>query len=1028
MPDKYSRSFLLAYAVILLLALSAISRAPAETLPLKHFTTSDGLAHDRVNRIVRDSRGFLWFCTGEGLSRFDGYQFKNYTRDDGLPHRTIYDLVETPEGNYWVATGDGLVLFNPQGTARRWRDFETKATPSDESLMFRAFHPQEVSGQKTVWSISRLHVDDTGTVWAAGARGLYRADKVGRDWKVQDANRQEWGDRYDFETVLKDRSGALWVAGTGGIYRILSSGKVQTVSRDLSIISLFEDRAGNVWAGTRGEREGGLHQFAYRGLEEPQLLHTFTTKDGLPADFWLNDLLETSDGTFWVAALTGLCERVKLADSGLPAFKRIWFASVIAMEEDIGGNLWMGTESSGAVRLSRKGFETFEEKDGLRSPRITSIVNGPEGEVFIIALTKFIHRFDGGKFTAVSPKGIIATSWGTHQINFQDHAGEWWIAGTKGLQRYPKANRLEELAHLKPRLYTVKDGLVDNFIFRLFEDSHGDVWIGTLSSPDGNLARWERSSDQIHNYTPKDGALKNNSPTAFAEDHFGNVWIGHYDGGLVRYHNGIFQAFTEADGLPPGYIREIYPDSAGRVWIASSTSGMARIDEPNAAQPKMVSVSTAEGLSSNQITCITEDKFGRIYVGTGRGVNRLDTQTGRVKLFTTADGLPENLVNVCKRDQSGALWFGFNHGISRFIPEADAPPVPPPIFISDVIVNGTNFRKLSELGNAVVENLALASDQRQIQINFFALGFSTGETLRYQYKLDNTDWSELSAQRTVNLSLSPGSYRFLVRAVNAEGVSSQVAAVVSFAIARPVWQRWWFLSLVALMVGGIAYATHRYRMAQLLKVERVRTRIATDLHDDIGASLSRMAILSEVVKQQTAGGNGDQSVGLLSEIADSARGLVDSMSDIVWSIDPRRDDLQSLVRRIRQFASDVLEARGIDWELRVPPEVESLKLDPDKRQHLFLILKESINNIARHGEGTKTVSVSINVEGRQLIAEIKDDGCGFTPKEPDDARSEGRGGNGLPNMRERATQLGGRLDIASSPGAGTRLKLQVPIK
>jgi signal transduction histidine kinase len=327
----------------------------------------------------------------------------------------------------------------------------------------------------------------------------------------------------------------------------------------------------------------------------------------------------------------------------------------------------------------------------------------------------------------------------------------------------------------------------------------------------------------------------------------------------------------------------------------------------------------------------------------------------------------------------------------------------------------------------VVENLALASNQRQIQINFFALGFSTGETLRYQYKLDNARWSEPTAQRTVNLNLSPGAYRFLVRAVNAEGVTSLNPAVVSLSIARPVWQRWWFLALALLMVSLMAYATYRYRLAQLLKVERVRTRIATDLHDDIGASLSRMAILSEVVKQQT-GGNGNQASGLLTEIADSARGLVDSMSDIVWSIDPRRDDLQSVVRRIRQFASDVLEAKGIAWDLRVPPEVESLKLDPEERQHLFLIFKESINNIVRHGGETKSVSLSIDVAGRQLIGEIKDNGCGFTPKQPDEARSQGRGGNGLPNMRARAEQLGGRLEIASSPGAGTRLTLRMPLR
>lgn len=188
-----------------------------------------------------------------------------------------------------------------------------------------------------------------------------------------------------------------------------------------------------------------------------------------------------------------------------------------------------------------------------------------------------------------------------------------------------------------------------------------------------------------------------------------------------------------------------------------------------------------------------------------------------------------------------------------------------------------------------------------------------------------------------------------------------------------------------------------------------------------------MAILSEVVKQQT-GGNGNQASGLLTEIADSARGLVDSMSDIVWSIDPRRDDLLSVVRRIRQFASDVLEAKGIDWELRVPPEVESLKLDPEERQHLFLIFKEGINNVARHGKGTNSVSLSINVAGRELTGEIKDNGCGFTPNQPDDERAKGRGGNGLPNMRARAEQLGGRLDIASSPGAGTLLTLKVPLK
>jgi signal transduction histidine kinase len=333
------------------------------------------------------------------------------------------------------------------------------------------------------------------------------------------------------------------------------------------------------------------------------------------------------------------------------------------------------------------------------------------------------------------------------------------------------------------------------------------------------------------------------------------------------------------------------------------------------------------------------------------------------------------------------------------------------------------------MGEANVSGLVLNSDQRQIQFDYFALGFGSGETLRYQYMLEGADkdWSAPSDQRTLMVTLSPGSYRFMVRAMSGDGVISTSPASVSFRILKPLWQRWWVLSLAALMIGGIAYSAFRYRLAQLLRVERVRTRIATDLHDDIGASLSRMAIMSEVVKQQTASDE-NQSSGLLTEIADSARGLVDSMGDIVWSIDPRRDNLQSAVRRIRQFASDVLEPKGINWELRVPEDVETLKLSADQRRHLFLIFKEGVNNIARHGDGTTSVSLSIKVEGRQLVGEIRDDGCGFVPRASDALRSRESGGNGLPNMQSRAEQLGGRLEITSAPGEGTHLVLRAPIK
>jgi len=564
-------------------------------------------------------------------------------------------------------------------------------------------------------------------------------------------------------------------------------------------------------------------------------------------------------------------------------------------------------------------------------------------------------------------------------------------------------------------------------MFHIFEDSRSDLWIST-QGPSG-LSRWDRKSSAFQTFSEAEGFPAERSPSSFAEDKTGNLWFGLNDGGLVRYAAGHFTEFKAADGAPQGLITALYVNQQGTLWIGSSQQGLTRVANPAAVHPEFLALTTDNGLASNNVRALTGDPDGNVYVGTARGVDRVSANAARIKHYSTNDGLAADFVTSAFRDRNGILWFGTTTGVSRLEPLKETLAPAPPVLISGLRIAGERH-PVSVLGSAEVPLIEVAHTQNNLQIEFFGIDFGAAETLRYQYKLEGADkdWSAPTLQRAVTYAnVAPGGYRFMVRAVSPDGLISEKPATITFKILPPLWQRWWFLLLAVLVMIATAYSLYRYRVAQLLKVERVRTRIATDLHDDIGASLSRMAILSEVVKQQTAGGN-DQSSGLLTEIADSARGLVDSMGDIVWSIDPRRDDLQSLVRRIRQFASDVLEARGIDWELLVPPEVEGLKLGPDERQHLFLILKESINNIARHGEGTNTVSVSINVEGRQLIAEIKDDGCGFTPREPDDARSKGRGGNGLPNMRERAMQLGGRLDIASSPGAGTRLKLQVPIK
>lgn len=1020
MPDRILQGCRGLGAIILFIAGYAI--ASAETLPVKQYTTADGLGYDRVNRIIRDSRGFLWFCTSEGLSRFDGYEFKNYSRADGLPHSSINDLLELDDGTYLVATGDGVAWFDPKGVAGK----NANGPP-----MFRAYRTRtQMSEQKPV-SIAELHMARDGKVWAGAWDGLHLLSREGDGWRVEPIEAEAWrGKSPEFYRIIEDRFGRLWLGAFGGVLFVFDSRSGESFAvQDKSVgLSVLEDDRGRVWSG------GGFPGLYLFDVPEPgrrpTLLKHFTTADGLSDNHWINALMQTSDGRILVGVNNALCEFLPDAKPGEPSFRPLLKIDVVSLAEDSAGNIWIGTAASGAAKLTRRGVNLFQFKSAPGVVQgFTSIFAGEGKELFLTWGQYDLFRHDGEKVSEIRPRGLPGRSWGYTYLDLRSRVdGDWWIPTNEGLARYTAVRRFEQLARTPPvRIYTERDGLGANVVFRLYEDSRGDLWMSSL--PLGKpLTLWDRRTDTFQQFTDADGLPPAECATAFGEDAAGNLWLGFYNGGVARFRDGRFEYFNHK--FLTGLTNRIHKDALGRLWIAISNSGVVRVDNPDAETPNFVNIGAADGLASDRANCITEDNAGRIYVGTGRGISRIEPETRRIKNYTQADGLPYNNITVCTRDAEGNLWFTQRFVAVRLTPDPAAINDPPPVFIASLRVNGETVRKLSELGETSVAQLELKPDQRQIQIGFFGLSFSTGERLLYQYKLDGvgSDWSEPSALRTVNLTLAPGSYRFLVRALNAEGAVSQNPAIVSLTILRPIWQRWWFLTLTALLMIGIAYALYRYRLAQLLKVERVRTRIATDLHDDIGASLSRMAILSEVVKQQTVSDNGKQAAPLLTEIADSARGLVDSMGDIVWSIDPRRDDLKSVVRRIRQFASDVLEAKGIDWQLQVPPEVENLKLSPEQRQHLFLIFKEGINNIARHGEGAKSVSLSIGIEGRQLVGEIKDDGCGFLPKEPDEERSKGRGGNGLPNMRERASQVGGRLEIVSAPGTGTKVTFRSPMK
>ncbi len=1028
--------------------------AAAERLPLKAYTVADGLPSNVINKIVRDSRGFLWFCTGEGLSRFDGYTFTNYGVDQGLPHATVNDLLETRNGELWIATNAGLVRFNPKGVPSSTVSFANQK-PTTEP-MFTVVVPEDDDRQAR--AVNALYEDRGGTIWCGTMKHLYRLDRGDNSFKLLSVDIGTAGGHalevYIYD-LLEDRSGSLWVAGASGLLRRRPDGRIEHYTKrdglpDDVIHDLLEDHQGRLWAATR---LGGFFRFVADDTRGSLVVaEVYNKPKGLPTD-WIFQLFETSDHKFWIATNVGLIAFFPEGDEHGQRFhtytKRhgLSFQEVTALNEDSGGNLWLGTNTAGAMKLVREGFITYGEQDGINSvggiladraggvcfrgyvlgDKRASIFEG--GKVDLLHSSEIIYwqtfgRYDGQRFKWFVPNALKGKNfgWVREGLTLQARNGEWWVAMNGQLYHFPAADNFTQLVKARPlAVYGAESTDGEPQIFRIFEDSKARIWSSSFDSGSNRLVLWEPGNRTLGDLTGTANlpSMKDDIARSFAEDRAGNIWIG-FNTGLARYRDGAFTFFTTKDGLPPGSINYIYTDHAGRLWIALSRSGLLRVDTPTTERLAFTSYTTAEGLSSNSVEVITEDLSGDIYAGTGRGLDRLDPATGRVRHYTTADGLASGSFLAALRDRNGVLWFGTHNGLSRFVPGSPEPAAPLPILIRGLRVAGLQ-QPLSALGENNVRLPDLVADQNQMQIDFVGLSFEPGDVLHYQYKLEgtNADWSAPTEQRTLNLAgLSPGRYRFLVRAVNSDGLVSAQPAVVSFRISPPIWQRWWFMLLALAVVMLAVYSLYRYRVARLLELERVRTRIASDLHDDIGSNLSLIAGLSEMLRQQARQVDA-QIAERLAVIANASRQSVEAMGDIVWAVNPKRDNVIDLAHRMRRFANDSLTARDIEFHLDAPGANHNVKINAEVRREVFLVFKEGINNIARHS-GCRIAKASLRIERGQIILELKDDGRGFVAGQADQ-------GHGLESMRRRAEKLGGTIDLDSRAGEGMTLTLVAPI-
>jgi len=969
-------------------AAGLVAAVHGATPSLRVYSTAEGLVRNDINRIFSDSGGFLWFATPEGLSRFDGTSFRNYGIQDGLPDQAINDIAETKDG-LWVAGRSGLARLDPDSARKR-------------GPLFVKF-PFEVSGNPG--RVFRVIADTDGrSLWCGTRYGLFRFEPAGEGAQYRTMFRPiplNQGSEPSVWDIFRDASGSMWLATRDqGVFRLSADGSVTHIGPreglpSTNAESVAADAGGRIWAGT----DQGLCLMTPRGVER-----VFKIRDGLRSNL-IQEMRLRRNGTLALATGEGL-QFMARDSTEFSSYGAAALAQSGALGEDREGNLWVGSYR-GATRLSDSDlFVTFDPSDGLMG-WVKSIVEDRGGDVCAVTgesnSTGFYCR-TGGVFAEVRPKGMPTKPpaiFGWQQIHMQDHLGAWWIPERHRLYRYSARDHAAQLATTDPAaIYDRRNGIPDGEIFRLFEDSRGDVWIATWHE-DG-LVRWRRATGVFEHFTEVKGL-----PSSFTEDRGGNVWIGFYQGGLARFRDGAVSRLT---GFPNGGVFCLLVDHAGRLWAGTSGGGLVRIDEPAAAQVRWTAYTTRQGLSSDDISALTEDLSGRIYVVSGRGIDRLNPDTSEIRHYDTTS------LNAALRDHQGRLWFASFEGLRLLMPTSETTAALPDARIDHVRVHGRAW-PVSEFGETALTGMELTNADNSLQFDFLTLNLDPGRRVLYQYRLLGGDgqWTAPSPIASVSFAaVPPGSYRFEVRTVDALGLRAGVPAAVSFRILPPMWRRWWFLTAAALLTIWLATAAYNFRVNRLLEMARIRTRIATDLHDDIGSSLSQIALLSEVARRENGKGEALVRIGAVS------RDLVDSMSDVVWAIDPRWDAAGDLVSRMKRFAGDLLPARGIEFRFEAQCPDANLKLDADTRRNVFLIFKESLHNVVKHSSA-HSVDITLALDSNSVVLEVEDDGRGFHPD------PEGTG-HGLRSMRSRASELGGILDIGPGGRGGTRLLLRAALR
>lgn len=1051
---------LLLFQVFLLFTFSVAIFGQQDITEFKHFTIDDGLSQNSINCIFQDKKGFMWFGTQDGLNRYDGYNFRHYRTERGnintLSNNYIWDLYEDEDNTLWIATfGGGLNSLNLEtGKIKVY-----KPVPG---------YPKSFPSNR-VFSIAE---QPKGILWVGSNEGLIRFNKITGESKLFLSERNTDSTLKDnfVGTLSKDIDGNLWLRTDLGLTHFNTNNNEATHFQRSPFSNTVE--FGNVTniinnSGTLLVTcDAGLLSINSKQKKDTLLLKASATKIGgrIPV---FQKVIPLKSNRFAIGTNLGFIifdpekQKTIILENNSSDPKSLANNNILSLFQSKDGIIWLGTRNGldklemenpdfvhirstvGGNGLSDKHVNCFiEENDSLLWAGTAAGLN-----LFNKNSNTFrVIRKDGGKTNELETDYILCL--------FKDSKGNKWIGTRKnGLYKITEKN------HIKKVTFRNADASRTS-IHYITEDTDGNLWLGTGGK---GLWKFDSSTTTVKEYpTAKDGSGPNH-PFVFCilEDSFKNMWVGTPTGGLNLFHpkTGKFIYFQNNPdnlaSLSDDIVLSLYVDSKNNLWVGTNAGlnklipkleedMFGKLQKQGIVKDSLFTVfGQGNGFPNDVIYGILEDAHQNLWMSTNKGLVVFDRINEKiVKTFNVSQGLQSNEFNqnAYLKGHKGHFYFGGVAGFNIFHPDSITGNQYIPLVVltnlsilnEPVIVGNSNsskkFTLKKELHNLSEINLSWKHDV--ITFDFAALSFISPEKNSYSFKLEgfNEDWVHAGTTHNATYTnLDSGDYNFKVKASNSSGLWNEEGTSLLIHISPPPWASWYAYLGYALLLSGILFLFIRFRInratekvqiqaqiekARMQERELFRKRSSRDFHDEAGNRITRISLITELVRRNTT--NNPELQKYLSQISENLQDLNAGMRDFIWALDPTKDNAYDTFHRFSEHAGQLCEYADIQFKSnKISENLKYVVLNMAQRRHLILILKEALNNSIKHGKAN-LITLTVTNTKNLLAISLKDDGIGF-------CKSETTAGNGLTNMQERAKTILATFEVISHKQMGTEI-------